>query len=108
MILRAQILSFNRYFTRRNESPSIKYVTAILVPKPSPDGKSKFRFCVDFRALNSVKKFDSYPLPYSKKPQQNFSAPNNSHYFTATADSGNLAFRKNTANVLHSSPVWAL
>jgi len=36
---------------------------AILVPKRSPDGKPKFRFCVDFRALNSVTKFDSYPLP---------------------------------------------
>jgi len=37
--------------------------TAILVPKQSPDGKPKFSFCVDFRALNSVTKFDSYPLP---------------------------------------------
>jgi len=36
---------------------------AILVPKKSEDGKPKFRFCVDFRALNAVTKFDSYPLP---------------------------------------------
>ena len=36
---------------------------AILVPKNSPNGKPKFRFCVDFRALNSVTKFDTYPLP---------------------------------------------
>jgi len=36
---------------------------AILVLKRSPDGKPKFRFCVDFRAVNSVTKFDSYPLP---------------------------------------------
>jgi len=36
---------------------------AMLVPKKSLDGKPKFRFCVDFRALNSVTKFDSYPLP---------------------------------------------
>jgi hypothetical protein len=35
---------------------------AIRVPK-SPDGKPKYRFCVDFRALNSVTKFDPYPLP---------------------------------------------
>jgi len=36
---------------------------AILVPKKSLDGKTKFRFCVDFRALNAVTKFDPYPLP---------------------------------------------
>ena len=35
---------------------------ALLVPKRSTDGKPKFRFCVDFRALNSVTKFDTYPL----------------------------------------------
>jgi hypothetical protein len=31
---------------------------AILVPKISPDGKPKFRFCVDFRVLNSVTKYE--------------------------------------------------
>jgi hypothetical protein len=36
---------------------------ATLVPKKNPDGKPKFRFCVDFRALNSVTKFDPHPLP---------------------------------------------
>ena len=36
---------------------------AILVPKRCPDGKPKFRFCVHFHVPNSVKKFDSYPLP---------------------------------------------
>ena len=36
---------------------------AILVLKKIEDGKPKFRFCVDFRALNSVTKFDTYPLP---------------------------------------------
>ena len=36
---------------------------AILVQKKSEDGKPKFRFCVHFRALDAVTKFDSYPLP---------------------------------------------
>jgi hypothetical protein len=31
----------------------------ILVPKMSPDDKPKFRFCVDFKALNTFTKFDS-------------------------------------------------
>ena len=45
------------------ESNSPWSAPAILVPKKSPDGKPKFRFSVDFLALNSVTKFDSYPLP---------------------------------------------
>jgi hypothetical protein len=36
---------------------------SLLVPKKSPDGKPKYRFCVDFRALNSVTRSDPYPLP---------------------------------------------
>jgi len=41
---------------------------AILVRKKSADGKPKYRFCVDFRALNSVTKFDSYHCQILKKP----------------------------------------
>jgi len=36
---------------------------AILVQKKSEERKPKFRFCVDFRDLTGVTKFDSYPLP---------------------------------------------
>ena len=36
---------------------------AILVPKNSADDTPKYRFCVDFRALNSVTKFYTYPIP---------------------------------------------
>jgi hypothetical protein len=45
------------------ESNSPWSAQALLVPKRSLDGKSKFRFCVDFRGLNSVTKFDPYPFP---------------------------------------------
>ena len=39
----------------------------ILVPKKSLDGKLKYRFCVDFRTLNAVTQFDTYPSQCSKK-----------------------------------------
>jgi hypothetical protein len=35
----------------------------ILVPKKGLAAKPKCRFYMDFRALNAVTKFDSYPLP---------------------------------------------
>jgi hypothetical protein len=53
---------------------------AILVPKKSSDGKTtKYRFCVDFRALNSVTKFDCYPLPLFEEA---VSALHGSKYFS--------------------------
>jgi hypothetical protein len=51
---------------------------AVLVPKRSLDGKPKYRFCVDFRALNSVTKFDQYPLPKFETTSTLFG----SRYFT--------------------------
>ena len=50
--------------TRESNSPWS--APALLVPKRSFDGKPKFRFCLDFRGLNSVTKFDPYPLPNFK------------------------------------------
>jgi len=35
----------------------------VLVPKKSENGTPKYRFCVDFRALNTVTKYDRYRLP---------------------------------------------
>jgi hypothetical protein len=35
----------------------------ILVPKKSPDGTPKYRFCTDFRGLNSVTITPVYPIP---------------------------------------------
>jgi len=53
------------------ESTSPWSAPAILVPKKSENGKPKFRFCVDFRALNSVTKLDTYPLPVFEETTSN-------------------------------------
>ena len=45
------------------ESQSPWSAPANLVQKKSLDGRYKYRFCVDIRALNAVTKFDPYPLP---------------------------------------------
>jgi len=67
---------------------------AILVPKRRPDGKPKFRFCVDFRALNSVTKFASYPLPVFEENTANILAPDTSQYSTVTAGSGKISIKE--------------
>jgi hypothetical protein len=35
----------------------------ILISKKFSDGKPKYRFCVDFRALNAISQYECYPLP---------------------------------------------
>jgi hypothetical protein len=52
---------------------------AILVPKRSLVGRPKYRFCVDFRALNAVTQFDAYKLPVL---DEMISTLNGSKYFT--------------------------
>ena len=61
------------------ESSSPWSAPAILVPKKSADGKPKYRFCVDFRALNAVTKFDPYCLPVF---EESTSTLFGSNYFT--------------------------
>ena len=51
----------------------------ILVPKKSPDGIPKYRFCTDFRGLNSVTSTPVYPIPDIKS---NLSLMAGSRYFT--------------------------
>jgi hypothetical protein len=51
----------------------------ILVPKKSPDGTPKYRFCADFLGLNSVKSTPVYPIPNIKS---NLSLMAGSRYFT--------------------------
>jgi hypothetical protein len=62
---------------RKSKSPWS--APAILVKKKSLDGKPKFRFCMDFRAINLVTKVDSYPLP---KIDETISNLHGSRYFT--------------------------
>jgi hypothetical protein len=54
------------------ESNSPWSAPAILVPKKSLDGRPKYRFCVDFRALNAVTQFDTYPLPLISRRAQRY------------------------------------
>jgi len=51
----------------------------ILVPKKSADGTPKYRFCTDFRGLNSVTSIPVYPIPDIKR---NLSLMAGSKYFT--------------------------
>ena len=50
-----------------------------IVPKKSPDGIPKYRFCVDYRALNSITKGDAYPLA---NIVETLDCLGNSKYFT--------------------------
>jgi hypothetical protein len=51
----------NKGVIRESQSPWS--APAILAPKKSPTGLAKWRFCCDFRAQNSVTRFNTYPLP---------------------------------------------
>jgi len=67
------------------ESPSPWSAPAILVLKRSLDQRPKYRFCVDFRALNAVSQFDTYSLPLIEHAA---SALHGSKYFSTIDYSG--------------------
>jgi len=52
---------------------------AILVRKKSTGGRPKYRFFVDFRALNKITQFGNYPLPHF---EQTVSTLNGSRYYS--------------------------
>jgi hypothetical protein len=68
---------FDKGVIRPSNSPWS--AAAILVPKKSPVGKPKYRCCVDFRALNAVTKFDTYPLSVFEEAKASL---HGSRYFT--------------------------
>ena len=61
---------------------------AILVPKKSPDGKSKYRFCVDFRALKGSQNLTSTPCQFSKEQPLHCMSPNTFRFRIAIAGFG--------------------
>jgi hypothetical protein len=89
--------------TRSNKTERLSLVRARhLVPKKSLDGKHKYRFCVDFRALNAVTKFNPYPRPAMDEAASTLFG---SKYFSVLdCFSGfyRLISRKNTVNVQRS------
>jgi len=67
----------NKGVIRPSNSPCS--APAIWVPKKSADGIPKYRYCVDFRALNSVTKVDTYPIPVFEEATASL---HGSRYFT--------------------------
>ena len=59
--MKTQVEKMLQGVIRESDCPC--FAPAILVPKKNLDGKPKYRFCVDFRALNTVSKFNPYPFP---------------------------------------------
>ena len=73
---------------------------AILVPKKTADGKQKYRFCVDFRALNAATKFDPYPLPVFEETMSTLSGRDTFLFSNVIVDSGRFPLRRNIKSPL--------
>lgn len=62
---------------RHSDSPWASPV--VIVSKKSQDGSPKYRFCIDYRALNAITRGDAYPLPNIVETLDNL---NGSMYFS--------------------------
>jgi hypothetical protein len=59
--IKSQVNKMLQGVTGESDSPCS--APTILVPKKSLNGKPKYKFYVDFCALNAMTKYNSYPLP---------------------------------------------
>ena len=67
------------------ESKSPYYSQVHLAPKP---GTNKFRFCIDYRELNTVTKAQGWPLPNIKEMLQRLGARRSKYYGVLDLTSG--------------------
>ena len=67
------------------ESKSPYYSQVHLAPKP---GTNKFRFCIDYRELNTVTKAQGWPLPNIKEMLQRLGARRSKYYAVLDLTSG--------------------
>jgi hypothetical protein len=74
----------------------------------SSDGRLKYRSRVDFRALNAVTKFNSYPLPGLRKQLPYWPVENTFQSSTATQAFGRLIFARRTKRKLRSRSLQAI
>jgi len=73
---------------------------AILVPKKTTDGKPKYRFCVDFRALMRRPNSVHIHCQYLKRLHLLSSGRNTFHFLTVIVDFGRFPLKRNTKSSL--------
>ena len=68
----------------------------IVLPKKSADGTSKYRFCTEFRCLNSVTSIPVYPIPISKVTSHSWLIVSTSKCWTYRMLTGTYSSKKKT------------